>query len=67
LAALRLKYGRDVTIDMRCDEDMFSLQSQRDDLSVADLMAEYGMQTWSDYIAQSTAIQDTQRLERVTT
>jgi predicted amidohydrolase len=67
LAALRLKYGRDVTIDMRCDEDMFSLESQRQGLSVADLMAEYGMQTWSDYIAQSTAAQDAQRLETVTT
>lgn len=65
LAALRLKYGRDVTIEIRCDEDMFSLESQRADLSVADLMAEYEMQTWSEYIAKSTAAQDAQRLEMV--
>ena len=63
LPALRLKYGRDVTIDMRCDEDMFSLESQRADLSVADLMAEFGMQTWSEYIARASATQDAGRLE----
>jgi len=67
LADLRLKYGADVTIDMRCDEDMFSLESQRADLSVSDLIAEYGMQTWSDYIAKCTAVQDSQRLEKVPT
>jgi hypothetical protein len=50
---------------MRCDEDMFSLESQREDLSVADLMAEFGMQSWSDYIAKSTAAQDAQRLDKV--
>jgi predicted amidohydrolase len=65
LAALRLKYGRDVTVDMRCDEDMFSLESQREDLSVADLMVEFGMQSWSDYIAKSTAAQDAQRPDKV--
>lgn len=27
LADLRLKYGRDVTINMRCDEDLFTLES----------------------------------------
>lgn len=66
LAALRLKYGRDVTIDMRCDEDLFTLESHREDLSIADLMAEYDMQTWSEYIAKSTAAQDAQRLEPIT-
>jgi predicted amidohydrolase len=66
LAALRLKYGRDVTIDMRCDEDMFSLVSQRPDLNVTDLMVEYGMQPWGDYIAKSMVAQDSQRLEKVT-
>jgi hypothetical protein len=67
LADLRLKYGADVTVDMCCDEDMFSLESQRAGLCVADLMAEFGMVTWSDYIAQSTSAQDQQRLEKVPT
>jgi len=65
LAALRLKYGRDVTIDMRCDEDMFSLESQRADLSIADLMVEFGMQSWSEYIGKCTAAQDAQRLAHI--
>jgi len=67
LAALRLKYGRDVVVDMRCDEDMFSLASQRAGLSVADLMDEFGMETWSDYIAKSTAAQDARRHVAATT
>jgi predicted amidohydrolase len=65
LAALRLKYGRDVTIDMRCDEDMFSLESQRADLSVAALMAEFELQSWREYIDKCTAAQDAQRPEPV--
>ncbi len=67
LPALRLKYGRDVTIDMRCDEDMFSLTSQRADLSVADLMAEFEMQTWSEYIGTATAVQEAGRLAQAPT
>jgi predicted amidohydrolase len=66
LAALRLKYGADVTIDMRCDEDIFTLESNRAGLTVQELAAEFGMEFWSDYIAKSTAAQDVQRVAPVT-
>ena len=59
--AIRAKYGRDITIQMLLDEDMMTLQSQRPDLTVDDIVCEFGLEYWSDYIARCTQVQGAQR------
>ena len=61
VAAIREKYGRDVDIQVCLDEDIFTLESKRADLSVAAVIQEFGLQLWSDYIAKCTVAQDALR------
>jgi predicted amidohydrolase len=61
LAALRAKYGRAVEAQVCLDEDIFTLESHRADVTVADLAEEFGLTPWDEYIARSTAAQDAQR------
>ena len=58
---IRAKYGRDVAVRMCLDEDIFTLESRRPDVSVEDLVAEFGLAFWSDYIAKSTGAQQARR------
>ncbi len=61
LPALLAKYGRDVGLQTCLDEDIFTLESYRADLTVADLVSEFGLEYWSDYIAKSTRAQAARR------
>jgi len=59
--AIRERYGADVTIRMLLDEDMMILQSERAGLTVDDIMREFGLERWSDYIARCTVAQALRR------
>ncbi len=59
--AIRARYGRDVTMNMLLDEDMMTLQSERPGLSVDQIVREFGLEYWSDYIARCTAAQAAER------
>ena len=51
IPAIKEKYGRDVTIRLYHQESGFTMESSRPGLSVQDLMAEFGLETVSDYVA----------------
>jgi len=62
--AIRARYGRDVAMQMFLDEDIFTLESLRADVGVADLVAEFDLELWSDYIARCAKAQEAQRIPR---
>jgi beta-ureidopropionase len=62
LPAIQARYGRSVTVETCLDEDIFTLESQRDDLCVDDIIREFGLVPWCDYIARSADAQASQRL-----
>jgi hypothetical protein len=58
LQALRQKYGQRVTIQWCHGEGGFALQSEDEAVTVDDLIAEYDLQPYEDYIAASEALQE---------
>lgn len=59
--AIRARYGRDVRLQVYGDEAMFTLESLRDDLSVAQVEAEFGLERINDYLARNAGLHDTLR------
>ena len=52
IPAIKEKYGRDVTIRFYHEEGGITVESNRPDLTVEDLMAEFGLELVPDYIAR---------------
>jgi len=52
------KYGRDVTVRVSNDDGMFTLASCRDDLTVPQLEAEFGLERLEMYLARNRAVYD---------
>ncbi len=52
IPAIKKKYGRDVAIRLYSAESGMTIQSNRQGLSVADLMAEFGLETVAEFIAR---------------
>lgn len=58
---IRSRYGPDVTIRMYHEEGMFTLESNREDLSVADIVQEFDLDPYDDYLARNARLQDAWR------
>lgn len=58
---LRKTYGRDVDIAVWHEEGLFTLSSNREDLSVADIMEAFNLETLDDYLARNRTLQDAVR------
>ncbi len=54
---IRAKYGPDVTIRMWHQEAMFTIESNRDDLAVADVAREFKLDPLRDYLARNARLQ----------
>ena len=52
IAAIKEKYGRDVTIQLYHEEGGMTVESNRPDVTVEDLMAEFDLELVPDYIAR---------------
>jgi predicted amidohydrolase len=61
LAAIRRKLGRDVEIVQCSDENYFTLESHHPDWPVARIAREWEMETFREYHARATAVQDEAR------
>ncbi|NLE43813.1 MAG: carbon-nitrogen hydrolase family protein [Chloroflexi bacterium] len=61
---IRTRYGTDVTIRMWHEEGVFSLETNRDDLSVADLIAEFELDPLETYLERNARLQDAVRAGR---
>jgi len=61
IPAIRAHYGRDVLIQVYGDEAMFTLESRREDLAVAQIEAEFGLERLDDYLARNAGLHDTLR------
>lgn len=59
--AIRAKYGRGVSIHAMLDEDLLSIESNLADVTVDDIVKEFGLQYWVDYISHCAQVQDAQR------
>jgi len=58
---LRARYGRDVTVRILQDEALMTIQSQREDLTVARIIQEMGLEVLPDYLARNERAQDALR------
>ena len=61
LAEIQRRYGRKVKVQWCLPEAGFTLESESDDLTVGQLIEEFELQPYEEYIAASTALQDRQR------
>jgi predicted amidohydrolase len=61
ISALRAKYGPDVTLRLYHEEGYFTLQSNRPDLPVSALSAEFQLDPLNDYLARNRRLQDALR------
>jgi predicted amidohydrolase len=61
IPAIKGKYGRDVTIRLLHDEAVMTLESQRDGLTVADLMEEFDLELVPDYVARHERAEESTR------
>ncbi len=61
IAAIRTKYGPDVTIRIYHEEACFTLQSNRPDLAVSSLIAEFQLDPLKDYLERNRRLQDALR------
>lgn len=61
---IRKAYGPDVTIEVWYEEGLFTLSTNRDDLSLADVMREFKLESLSGYLARNRALQDAIRAGR---
>ncbi len=55
------KYGRRVNVETFGPEALFTLEPTDPDLSIAEIIGEFGLVTYRDYIARATAAQDAAR------
>ncbi|MHB1296153.1 MAG: carbon-nitrogen hydrolase family protein [Anaerolineae bacterium] len=61
LPELQRRYGPDVRVEVWHEEALFTLASNRPDLSVADLVAEFRLEPLDVYLARNTRLQDAWR------
>ncbi len=47
--AIREKYGPGVTLNITHPEGKFTLASEMEDVTIADIIAEFGLETWREY------------------
>ena len=58
---IRKTYGPDVTIKTWHEEGLFTLETNREDLSVADIVAAFKLDPLDDYLARNAVLQDAVR------
>jgi len=58
---IRSVYGPDVTIEVWHEEGLFTLSTNREDLSVADIVREFNLEPLDGYLARNRALQDAVR------
>jgi len=54
---LRARYGRDVTVRILHDEALMTIESQREDLTLARIIEEMGLELLPDYVARNERAQ----------
>ena len=58
---IRAAYGPDVTIRIWHEEAMFTVESNRDDLSLAGIVSQFGLDPLDEYLARNARLQDAWR------
>jgi len=58
---IRAKYAFDVTIKLWRNEGVFSLSAEREDLSLAQINAEFALESLTDYVLRNEKLQDALR------
>jgi beta-ureidopropionase len=58
---LRKRYGPDITLRVRHEEGLFTLETHRDDLSVADIVREFNLDPLDAYLERNRMLQDAVR------
>jgi len=58
LEPLRARYGRDVAVGIYHDEALMTIESHRQDLTVAQIIEEMGLELLPDYLARNEQAQD---------
>jgi beta-ureidopropionase len=61
IPAIRAKYGPDVSLRLYHEEGCFTLQSNRDDLELSDIIREFQLDPLKDYLLRNQALQDALR------
>ena len=61
IAAIRAKYGPDVTMRVWHEEGLFTVASNREELSVAEIADEFLLDPLDEYLARNTRLQDAWR------
>ena len=61
LHKIRARYGADLTIRTYGDDGAFTLESNRADLPLAQVEAEYGLERLDDYLARNQVTRDALR------
>jgi beta-ureidopropionase len=64
IGRLRERYGRGVTVRILHDEALMTIESQREDLTVAHIIEEMGLELLPDYVARSEQAQHALRQGR---
>ena len=59
--ALQRKYARDIKVTWHRPEDRVTLESRTPEVTVAQVMQEYGLINWDAYIRRATGAQDAKR------
>jgi predicted amidohydrolase len=61
LAALQAEYGPDITIKLWREEGLFTLESNRENLSVADITDRFALDPLDEYLGRNDVLQDAWR------
>jgi len=61
IGSLRARYGRDVRVRIYHDEALMTIESRRQDLTVAQIIEEMGLELLPDYLARNERAQDALR------
>jgi len=61
IALIRAKYGPDVTMRIWHEEGLFTIESNREDLPLADIAEEFILDPLDEYLARNTRLQDAWR------
>jgi len=61
LLAIQARYGRRVNLETFTEEHLFTLESRDPDLSIDEVVAEFGLVEYRDFIARCTAAQERAR------
>jgi beta-ureidopropionase len=62
IAALRKTYGPEITLDVWHEEGLFTLVTNRESLSLAEIVAEFNLDPLDAYLARNRALQDAIRV-----